>query len=143
MATANNGNDFVLYGEVDFFAIGFRLRNFDKWEAHSLGGRTELFQSLYGTSPSILAIIWEQLCTTNIVGARLSIDTQPAHLLLVYRWMRSYETEFELKTQFNMPVEKIRQWCRELSKKIALLRSLIVRYLLILLKIFALSHLSH
>lgn len=109
-----------------FAQLGFHIRHFNGWQKQNKARQIELFRSIYGTSPSILAMIWQELRHTNVEAARLPTHAKPIHLLLVYRWMRGYETENELKTQFNMGVETIRNWCRTMAMKVANLRKTVV-----------------
>lgn len=126
-----------------FLVLGFEVRNYDGWERHGPDSQIELFRSLYGTSPSILAIIWQELLITDIPNARLRNHSRPVHLLLFFRWMRGYETEKELKMQFGMGVEIIRNWCREMAFKVSLLRAKVVSQLLfafVFIYLFTFSH---
>lgn len=128
MAAANINN--ITFQEDDFLTLGFRVRGFDGWQNHNHDGKMKLFRSLYGTSPMILSLVWQELRFTDITEAQITLNTKPIHLLLLYRWMRAYETEAELKTQFNMGVQTIQNWIREMATKVSRLRQLLVRALM-------------
>jgi len=54
---------------------------------------------------------------------RIDATTLPAHLLVVYRWLKSYETEEELSYITGFPEKNIRGWCKTLTSKIASMRN--------------------
>ena len=74
-----------------FLRLGFSIRGFNNYDKIKEAGQIEYFRALYGTSPIVLAIIWKQLQN----GLKVN-GMRPIHLLLLYRWLRSYETEKEL-----------------------------------------------
>ena len=90
----------------DFMELGFEASEINE------DGQIAYFRAIYGTSPSILALIWDDMNSNNDTGNKLDRHAKPIHLLLYYRWKRSYETELELRTQFNIGEETLRKWIR-------------------------------
>ena len=62
------------------------------------------------------------LQTTPFIEDRIDDSIEPEHLLLVYRWLKAYESEKDLDAHYHYVEKKIRQWCKELTLKIAGLR---------------------
>jgi len=63
------------------------------------------FVSTYSVHPKALASIWHDLHTTPLLELRFDDTVQPEHILVVYRWLKSYETEKELRSSYGYGVE--------------------------------------
>ena len=120
----------VSFDENDFLQLGFEVRGFLGYGKIKVATQKEYFRSLYGTFPGILASIWQDLRHSDIRDCKLDKNAKPIDLLLYYRWKRSYETEFELRTQFNIGEETLRKRIRSMAKKVAGLRATMVSFLL-------------
>ena len=59
------------------------------------------FVSTYSVHPKALASIWHDLHTTPLLELRFDDTVQPEHILVVYRWLKSYETEKELRSSYG------------------------------------------
>ena len=114
------------FSPQEFLALGFEVRGFTNYTKLNESSQRACFRSLYGTSPSILSMIWADLLHSDLADCQLDAHSKPLHLLIFFRWMRSYETELELKTQFNMGEETLRKWIRIMAKRVAALRSIVV-----------------
>ena len=112
--------------EEEFLALGFETRGFAGHELISNKSKVQYFRSLFGTSPEVLAFVWQELRHAKIESAKLDKYCKPIHLLLYYRWIRSYETEFELRTQFNFGEETLRKWLRRMAKCVSSLRAIVI-----------------
>jgi hypothetical protein len=116
----------------EFLELGLKLRSNGIGNGGQIGagGRkkkaTQLheFRSVYGTVPSVLSLIWSDLQTTPFEDDRIDVHIKPEHFLLVYRWLKSYESETELHTSFGMGEKTIRSHCLKITQKIALLRKI-------------------
>ena len=106
----------------DFMMLGFESRGFKKCDKLSHSSRVRKFRSLFGTSPQVVAAIWEDLRLSNDDDVKINRHCRPLYLLLALRWMKAYESEEELETSFNLCVNTISKWCEILTSKIALLR---------------------
>lgn len=93
------------------------------------------FVSTYGVHPKALASIWHDLHTTPLLELRFDDTVQPEHILVVYRWLKSYETEKELRSSYGYGVESIRSWCKNITSKIAGLQKIKVRVIKLLVSI--------
>jgi hypothetical protein len=104
----------------------------------------DLFRSIYGTSACNLAEIWEDLRTNPAPSIKLDETCRPIYLLLTYRWLKCYESEKELYSNYGISVNTISKWTAIMVKKVAALRILKVRYddIHSLLALF-IPHISH
>ena len=112
------------FTEDQFIELGLTMpRNHRKHHR-----KVEDFKSIYGAHPKAIAAIWKDLQTTPDEDERIDTVTEPYQLLIVYRWFKSYESEKELHTNFGPDEKDIRQWCKEITAKIAALRKIKVCY---------------
>lgn len=108
----------VAFEADDFIALGFEIRGFKKHISMSDENRQAKFRCLFGTSASVIALIWADLSAEGLINN----SCKPAHMLLTYRWLKSYESEEELETEFGFCVNTIKKWCKLLTTQIASLR---------------------
>ena len=79
------------------------------------------FKSFYVIDPSVMEAVWTELQTTPFDP--IEEDMVPQHLLLVYYWFTSYESEDKLHSRFALPVKQvIREVLDSLTGKLANLR---------------------
>ena len=112
------------FTEDQFIELGLTMRsNGDKRRNYRKHNRKiDDFRSIYAAHPKVIAAIWKDLQTTPFKEDRIDAVTEPSQLLIVYRWLKSYESETELRTNFGPDEKAIRQWCKEITAKIAALR---------------------
>lgn len=126
----SNVQEFQRLSEEEFVELGLSLRcngiN-QNWQRNSYKSQVADFRSVYGIHPKALAAIWKDLHTSPFIEDRIDPKVDPEHILLVYRWLKSYESERELRTNMGYPEKKIRGWCETITEKVALLRRLKVR----------------
>ena len=115
-----------VFTEDEFLQLGLQMRsNGTKTRNYRQRSRmVEDFRAIYGPHPAVLAALWIDLQTTPYEADRIDSVTEPSHLLIVYRWLRSYESEKELRTNFGPDEKQIRKWCKEITAKIAALRKM-------------------
>lgn len=124
MAAATNGN-FRPFTPLQFLQLGLELRGFQRAAQFSHQAQELKFRSIYGTSSEVISTIWCELQTNPYADDRIEVAvTQPKHILLTYRWMKSYESELELHTAFDLSENTIRKHVKIVVQKIALLRKI-------------------
>lgn len=99
--------------------LGFDAQGDTTWRRSSRATQEKNFRSLYGTSARAVASIWVDL---QQLDDPIAPSTKPIMILVAYRWLKSYLSEPELKSEFSMPVKSIREACRYMTTKIASLR---------------------
>ena len=115
------------FTEQQFLHLGLSLRsngNSDRWKRIQLKSQVENFTSTYMIHPRALATLWHDLQTTTVAEARIAESVRPEHILVVYRWLTSYESEKALNTLFGYGKKAIRAWCKDITHSIALLRQI-------------------
>ena len=110
------------FAAESFLALGFETCGFTKHNRLAPEARAAKFWSLFGTSHEIIAAVWDDLRTAKQEDTRIDQYCKPIHLLLIFCWWKSYESEPELETGFNLCVNTIRKWTRLLTMKIGLFR---------------------
>lgn len=111
------------FTEDDMLHLGFRLRKYQGYTSVKADGQIILFKSLYGPSPKVLATLWSMLVHNEQDD---DFKFAPAHLLIWFRFKRSYETEKELSTQFDMGEETLRKVIKLMAEKMSALRKHVV-----------------
>ena len=112
------------FSETDFLSLGFNTRGFVRYQEFQESSQRAKFRSLYGTSAKVIAAIWEELRTSDDGQIAIDKHCRPVYLLLTFRWLKSYESEEELHTGFDISVNTISKWCRIVTQKIAALRKI-------------------
>lgn len=111
-----------LVSEDEFLALGFQLignRNIGRSQRST---QILEFKSLYGPSPLVMSHVWTDL-QTKLGVESIAESSEPKILLIMYRWLKSYLSEPQLKNEFGgMAVKTIRKYCK-LVYKLALLRT--------------------
>jgi len=119
------------FSEDEFLSLGLQLRSntmaTGRWMNLKRSSQIELFKSIYGPHPLAMSLIWIDLQTSPFEADRIDDSTEPAYLLVVYRWLKSYESEKELYSNIGYTEKKIRYWCEEITQKVALLRKIKVK----------------
>jgi hypothetical protein len=108
-----------------FRLLGFQLRGFDRWLHSGPVSQEEKFRSVFGTHSKVVESVWVGLQSTPFEECRIDTKiTKPLHILLTYRWMKSYESEMELHTAFGLAENTVRKHINIVLFKIALLRKI-------------------
>lgn len=104
-----------------FKTMGFAMRNNKTWGRRKAPMQTKLFRGVYGVSPQACESIWWDLQarSTDEVAAAAN----PVAFLVALCWMKGYETEEKLATDFSLPEKVIRIWCRTYAEKIQTLKA--------------------
>jgi hypothetical protein len=129
-AVATNALPLRPFSEDEFVNLGLEMRGnatAKGWKNLKHSSQIDLFKSTYGPHPLAVSLIWMDLQRSPFQADRIDDSVEPKHLLVMYRWLKSYESEKELYSNFGFPVKNIRKWCDDLSKKVALLRKIKVR----------------
>jgi hypothetical protein len=108
-----------------FLSLGLELRGYQRSAQRTEASREKVFRSIFGTNSMVIASVWNLLVTSPLEALRIDVAvTKPVHVLLMYRWMKSYESEMELHSAFNIAENTIRKHIRIVLNKIASLRRL-------------------
>ena len=121
------GISYRLFSEDEFLMQGLEFRSNGVKKSQQKCKKESLildFKSIYGVHPAALCLIWVDLQTTPFESCRIDDSVSTDELLIVYRWLKSYESAKALSTNFSMTIKDIRRVCRELPYKIASLRKL-------------------
>ncbi len=79
----------------------------------------ERFKSLYGSSPRVVALIWEDLQTTQVDNAHVvPKDRKVKFFLMALHHLKRYPTEYERERLFDMNIGWSRDWCWFFVEKI-------------------------
>jgi hypothetical protein len=71
----------------------------------------ERFKSLYGSSPCVVALIWEDLQTTQVDAAHvLPGDRKVKFFLMALHHLKRYPTEYEQEAKFDINIGWGRDW---------------------------------
>lgn len=111
------------FSEEEFLRLGFEAQGDFSWSISKRENQIKNFRSLYGTSPKILSIIWAEIWTA-LQSTGNATSAIPLYMLILYRWMKSNQSENELKSCFGgISVRTIRKWRRILVVQVANLRT--------------------
>ena len=111
------------FSEEEFLRLGFEAQGDFSWSNSKRENQIKNFRSLYGTSPKILSIIWAEIWTA-LQSTGNAASAIPLYMLILYRWMKSNQSENELKSCFGgISVRTIRKWRRILVVQVANLRT--------------------
>ena len=110
------------FTENQFLELGFEALRDKTWLNSSRAMQEQNFRSLYGMSARVLSKIWSDLQAK--LEEPLPSSTNPVYLLVTYRWLKSYLSEPELKSEFSIGVKSVREWSRYFVVKIASLRAI-------------------
>ena len=81
------------------------------------------FKAHYGSSPLVVATIWEDLMTTDIPAARIPLKTSPDKLFLAMYFLKVYPTEEQLAGRFTKCEKGARKWTWSVVRKIQALKA--------------------
>lgn len=110
------------FSEDQFLRLGFESQGDFGYTKSKRDSQIQRFRSLYGTSPLVLSMIWTDI-HESLGPSNVAQGTNPLYMLVLYRWLKSYATEFELQSMFmGMAVKTIRKWVNILLENVALLR---------------------
>ena len=78
----------------------------------------ERFKSLYGSTPRVVALIWEDLQTIQVEAAHvLPRDRKVKFFLMALHHLKRYPTEYEWEAKLDMNIGWGRDWCWFLLRK--------------------------
>jgi hypothetical protein len=81
------------------------------------------FKSLYGSTPRVVALIWEDLQTTQVDAAHvLPKDRKVKFFLMALHHLKRYPTEYEQEAKFDINIGWGRDWCWFFVEKIQALK---------------------
>ena len=82
------------------------------------------FISLYGSTPTVCAAIWEDLQQTQIEEARVEVAARNInHFLMALHQLKRYPTDFEREAKFDISLMWGRDWCWFFVEKIQALKN--------------------
>ena len=88
----------------------------------------EEFLAKYGTTPKVVAIIWDKLNTTINDNIRLKSEEKKLDKFLqALHWMKTYPTEMDLANSAAGTPKTIRKWILFFGSKIQALKAELVR----------------
>jgi hypothetical protein len=91
--------------------------------AASKAKNIERFKSMYGSSPRVVALIWEDLQTTQVDAAHvLPKDRKVKYYLMALHHLKRYPPEYERERQFDINIGWSRDWCWFFIEKIQALK---------------------
>ena len=116
---------FTEYSADQFLDLGLRMRGQKNWDKTRKEAKIDYFRSTFGTHPLVLSLIWRDLHTSPFQECRISDKSvTPQYLVLTFRWLTSYESEKELKTNFGFDEKTTRKYCQLIVEKVASLRKM-------------------
>lgn len=111
------------YTAQQFLNRGLEIKCSGQLDLRRFGNEAILrkFKSFFTIDPAVMSQIWHDLQTTPFDPINEKII--PEHLLMVYCWLTSYDSEDKLNSSFGFPVKQvIRVVLESLTKKVAALR---------------------
>jgi hypothetical protein len=120
-----------LYTADEMLQMGLGQIGFsdDQQERVKRATNVRRFKAHYGSSPLVLATIWEDLMTTDILAARIPSKTSPEKLFLGMYFLKEYPTEEHLAGFFSKCEKGARKWVWSFVRKIQALKAQKVRNL--------------
>jgi hypothetical protein len=83
----------------------------------------ERFKALFGASPRVVALIWEDLQTTQVDAAHVvPKDRKVKFYLMALHHLKRYPTEYEREAKFDMNIGWGRDWCWFFVEKLQALK---------------------
>jgi hypothetical protein len=120
----------VIMTPDQIMAEGLRIAGFDNGRQNRAGLSTNIarFKAFYGGSPSDVAILWEDLQTTEIEEALLDDNEKDIHfLLMALHFLFVYPTKHRAEGLFEVAIKTFYKWTWLFVKKLAALSSSKVR----------------
>ena len=109
----------------DMLITGLSLGGYTKQRIKRTKGSTniERYKSLYGSSPHVCAMIWEDFQTTSLPNAHvLPRDRKVKWFLIALHHLKRYPTEFEREAKFDVNIAWSRDWVWFFIEKIQALK---------------------
>lgn len=118
-----------LYTADEILRMGLEQIGFSDDKQERVGRPTNVrrFKAHYGSSPLVVATIWEDLLTTDIPAARIPSKTSPDKLFLGMYFLKVYPTEEQLAGRFSKCERGARKWAWLFASKIQALKAQKVR----------------
>jgi len=99
---------------------GYTQRRIDRSQRKT---NVERFKSLYGSTPRVITIIWEDLQTTSDPAAHVQpCDRKIKFFLMAMHQLKRYPTEFEREAKFDVNIAWSRDWTWFFIEKIQALK---------------------
>jgi hypothetical protein len=111
---------------------GLRIAGFDNDRQRLAGVITNIarFKAFYGASPSDVAILWENLQTTEIEEALLDDNEKDLHfLLMALHFLFVYPTKHRAEGLFGVAIKTFYKWTWLYVNKLAALAASKVRHI--------------
>lgn len=112
-------------------AYGLELIGFDEQRQGRVGRKTNLerFGQHYGSTPLVVAALWEKLQTTKRPAARIRVNRRKdlTHFFQALHWMKCYPREGERSGIFKFCEKTCRKWGWHYTTKISQLKDDLVR----------------
>ena len=125
MATSAFADKYRPFSSTEFLHLGLEMCcKTDNWKRQEVGSQTDDFISVYNVHPRALAAIWKDLQITPYTKDRVDNSVLPEHVLVVYRWLTSYQGTKTLRTLTGYGEGSLRKWFKETPEKIAALRKI-------------------
>jgi hypothetical protein len=109
----------------DMLITGLSLGGYTKQRIERAKGSTNIdrYKSLYGSSPRVCAMIWEDFQTTSLPNAHvLPRDRKVKWFLIALHHLKRYPTEFEREAKFDVNIAWSRDWVWFFIEKIQALK---------------------
>lgn len=121
----------LLVAPDDMLAYGLELIGFDEQRQGRVGRKTNLerFGQHYGSTPLVVAALWEKLQTTKRPAARIRVNRRKdlTHFFQALHWMKCYPREGERSGIFKFCEKTCRKWGWHYTTKISQLKDDLVR----------------
>jgi hypothetical protein len=114
----------VIYTPDEILWEGLQVAGFDRSRLRMAGIITNIarFKAFYGASPSDVAIVWEELQTTDVEEALLSNEDKDIHfLLMALHFLFVYPTKHRAEGLFGVAVKTFYKWTWKFIDKLAAL----------------------
>jgi len=99
----------------EMLKIGLRLAGYKRRRMRRAKKETniERFKAQYGSSPAVVAAIWEDLQLTETPEARVDVkDRKIKYFLIALHHLKRYPTEYEGEAKFDVSLMWGRNWTR-------------------------------
>ena len=87
----------------ELLEAGLEVAGFKGWQKCKLKTNVERFKALFGTTPAVCKMVWDDMETS-------ASKMIPLHLLLALRYLKAYPLEVELLAMFKMSKKTVRKW---------------------------------
>jgi len=106
--------DVVILTEKEMLLEGLKIWHWteDELKKGSRKLNNQRFRTEYGADPHVIAQIWEDLQTTNIVDAKLPPNRRNlSHFFMALHFLKRYPTQYQLGNRFKVSRDTIHNHC--------------------------------